>query len=205
MKGINVKDFQGISVKDFLSYFPTNTKVLIRRMFGDDDNRCYRGFIADFPPYHEYRNREVLMVFPYNSLGDGDCTSVKEADSLDIAVSDFGVEGEKTVTREEINKNIEKLKKNGDEFFTKKEENHIEKDNNSIIINKDRLWLLIREEINGINSLLASYIAKDDKEERIKDYNQYSSIVENFGEQLYSIITTGEYANHYDEINDEDE
>ena len=194
---------KGISVNDFLSHFPNNTKIIVRRMFGDDDNRCYHGFIADFPSYHEYRNREVLMVFPYGESGD--CTSIKDADSLDIAISDFGVEGEETVTREEIDRNIGKLKKNGDEFFTKKEENHIEEDNNSIIINKDKLWLLIQEEINGINSLLASYIAKDDKEERIKDYNQYSSIVENFGEQLYSVITTGEYVNHYDDINDEDE
>lgn len=194
---------KGISVNDFLNYFPNNTKIIVRRMFGDDDNRCYHGFIADFPPYHEYRNREVLMVFPYGESGD--CTSIKEADSLDIAVSDFGVEEPETIIREKIDEAIEDLNKNGNEFFTK-EENYIEEDNNnSITINKDKLWLLIEENITGVTSTLASYIAKDDKQDKIKDYEQYSNMIRILGEQLYSIITTGKYKTDYDDIDDEDE
>lgn len=90
---------------DLISLLSSQTKILVRRAFGDDDGRQYRGLAIDFPEDHQYANRPVFMVFPWSD-GCGDVCSIEDADSLDIAVSDFD-EDEKFWPINEIGERIQ--------------------------------------------------------------------------------------------------
>lgn len=94
-----------MKVIDLISLFNCRTKILVRRAFGDDDERQYFGEVCDFPENHQYANRKIVMISPYQSTGDGDVPTIEEADSLDIAVGDFD-EGEKFFSLAEYGENI---------------------------------------------------------------------------------------------------
>lgn len=79
-----------ITALQIISLLHNNTKVIVRRAFGDDDERQYRGLAINFPEYHQYANRPVLMITPWSD-DCGDVCSIEDADALDIAVGDFNV------------------------------------------------------------------------------------------------------------------
>ena len=77
-----------VTALQIISLLHNNTKIIVRRAFGDDDGRQYRGLAIDFPEYHQYANRPVLMITPWSD-DCGDVYSIEDADALDIAVGDF--------------------------------------------------------------------------------------------------------------------
>ena len=79
-----------VTALQIISLLHSNTKIIVRRAFGDDDERQYRGLAIDFPENHQYANRPVFMVFPWSD-GCGDVCSIEDADALDIAVGDFNI------------------------------------------------------------------------------------------------------------------
>lgn len=87
-----------ITVIQLLNIMPSASEIIVRRAFGDDDGRQYRGTVEDFPTNHEYANREVFFVYPHKN-GYGDVCTIKDADSLDIAVGDFNINEESIVCR----------------------------------------------------------------------------------------------------------
>lgn len=87
-----------VTALQIISLLHNNTKIIVRRAFGDDDGRQYRGTVEDFPTNHEYADREVFCVYPHKN-GHGDVCTIKDADSLDIAVGDFNVNEESIVCR----------------------------------------------------------------------------------------------------------
>lgn len=95
-----------MKVIDLISLLSSQTKILVRRAFGDDDDRQYFGLAQDYPISHCYSNRTILFIYPYHYDGEGDVPTIKEADSLDIAVSDFD-EGEKFWPINEIGERIQ--------------------------------------------------------------------------------------------------
>ena len=79
-----------VTALQLISLFHNNMKIIVRRAFGDDDERQYIGLAIDFPEHHQYANRPVLMITPWSD-DCGDVCSIEEADALDIAVGDFNV------------------------------------------------------------------------------------------------------------------
>lgn len=77
-----------VTALQIISLLHNNTKIIVRRAFGDDDGRQYRGLAIDFPEYHQYANRPILMITPWSD-DCGDVCSIEDADALDIAVGDF--------------------------------------------------------------------------------------------------------------------
>ena len=77
-----------ITALQIISLLHNNTKIIVRRAFGDDDERQYRGLAINFPEQHQYANRPVIMITPWSD-DCGDVCSIEDADVLDIAVGDF--------------------------------------------------------------------------------------------------------------------
>ena len=78
-----------MKVIDLVSLLSTHTAIKVRRAFGDDETRRYFGLAQDYPADHCYANRTIIFIWPYQNDGVGDVPTIKEADSLDIAVGDY--------------------------------------------------------------------------------------------------------------------
>ena len=79
-----------MSVNDLIRILFPGINIIVRRAFGDDnEGDCYGGTVSNFPDNHTYANREVLFIFPHGERGD--TGSIADANSLDIAVSDFDI------------------------------------------------------------------------------------------------------------------
>lgn len=79
-----------VTALQIISLLHSSTKIIVRRAFGDDDERQYRGLAINFPKQHQYANRPVLMITPWSD-DCGDVCSIEDADALDIAVGDFNI------------------------------------------------------------------------------------------------------------------
>lgn len=87
-----------VTALQIISLLHNNTKVVVRRAFGDDDERQYRGLAINFPEQHQYANRPVIMITPWSD-DCGDVCSIEDADAIDIAVGDFNINEESIVCR----------------------------------------------------------------------------------------------------------
>ena len=87
-----------MKVIDLAKILPKNTNIRVRGAFescwGEKKRPDYYiGFSQEFPTDSKYRNRKVIFtLFMNNQIGD--VHSIKDADGIDIAVSDFDEESE---------------------------------------------------------------------------------------------------------------